>query len=60
VLQQGNKNVGKVNADGYDIEASYIFNTGLGNVVLGMNRAHFLSYENSCFRGRHERRCWVI
>ena len=39
------KNVGKVNADGYDIEASYIFNTGLGNVVLGINSSHFLSYE---------------
>ena len=39
------KNVGEVNADGYDIDASYSFSTGLGDVILGMQRAHFLSYE---------------
>ena len=39
------KNASAVETDGYDIEASYIFDTGLGLVSLGMNRTHMLSYE---------------
>ena len=39
------KNASEVDTDGYDIEASYNFESRLGNVNLGINRAHMLSYE---------------
>ena len=39
------KNASEVDTDGYDIEASYNFESRLGNVSLGINRAHMLSYE---------------
>ena len=39
------KNAAEVNTDGYDIEASYSIDSRIGQIELGMNRAHMLSYE---------------
>ena len=39
------KNASEIDTDGYDIEASYNFESRLGDVTLGINRAHMLSYE---------------
>ena len=39
------KNAADVNTDGYDIEASYLIDSRLGQIELGMNRAHMLSYD---------------
>ena len=39
------KNASEVDTSGYDIEASYNFDSRLGAVNLGINRAHMLSYK---------------